>query len=75
MKRTTTFALILWLALLQGLAPLLHAHAGQGGQGQAIHTHTLPAADHAYPADGYGYTCTAHANQYTHSVQLGKFRG
>ena len=51
MKRTTTFVLILWLALLQGLAPLLHAHAGHGSQGQAIHTHTLLAADHAYPAE------------------------
>jgi hypothetical protein len=50
MKRTTPFALILWLALLQGLAPLLHAHVGHGGHGQAIHTHALPVADHADPA-------------------------
>jgi len=51
MNRTTKLVLILWLAFLQSLAPLLHAHVGYGGQGDAIHTHTLPAADHAYPAE------------------------
>jgi len=43
MKHSAIFALTLWLAFLQVLAPLLHVHVGAPCDGAAIHTHTLLA--------------------------------